>query len=151
MKKILLSFIAVICCMTSFADTGKSLFITFTDGSVIEFALATTPEITTANDKLTVTSADATASYDLYTVKTFTYGATTGIEATEKTSPFTISGNRLVVNGNHHQIRIFAMDGTSVSISPIQAGNATVICLDELSAGVYIIHVNGQSVKITKQ
>lgn len=151
MRRLVITFIVAICCITAHADTGRSLFITFSDGSKIEFALAATPEITAANDKLTVTSSTTTASYDLYTVKTFTYGTTTGIKATETSSPFTISGNRLIVNGDNNQIRIIAIDGKIVSISPIQTGNTTVISLDELPGGVYIINVNGQSIKISKR
>lgn len=66
-------------CYTTKAADGKSLFVTFKDGQKIEFALTTMPDISFENDLMTIKSTETTATYELWKVNTFTYGATTGI------------------------------------------------------------------------
>lgn len=68
MKKIALSLLIALSCISAKAADGKSLFVSFNDGSKIEFALSTQPEITFGNDKMTVTSTATTASYELWKV-----------------------------------------------------------------------------------
>ena len=134
MKKIALSLLVALSCISAKAADGKSLFVSFNDGSKIEFALSTLPEVTFGNDKMTVTSTATTASYELWKVSTFTYGTTTGIQQIEANSKFA-----------------FALDGKAVSLSPILAGDKTIIPLDELTHGVYIIKINNKSIKVARQ
>ena len=150
MKKVLLIGIALILSVWAKAD-NKSLFITFDNGSKVEFALATTPEVTVSNDKLTVTSTLLTVSYDLYTVSTFTYGTTTGIKATQGNNDLAVKGNRIIFSGPAHAVHAFALDGKAISLNPVVLGNETVISLDPLPQVVYIIQVNGKSMKIAKK
>ena len=56
MKKIALSLLVALNCISAKAADGKSLFVSFNDGSKVEFALSTLPEVTFWNDKMTVTS-----------------------------------------------------------------------------------------------
>ena len=130
---------------------GKSLFVSFNDGSKIEFALSTLPEVTFGNDKMTVTSTATTASYELWKVSTFTYGTTTGIQQIEANSKFAFEGDRIIMDGTHNQVSAFALDGKAVSLSPILAGDKTIIPLDELTHGVYIIKINNKSIKVARQ
>lgn len=150
MKRLLLSLCVAITTLTTQAD-NKSLFVTFDDGTRVEFALSTTPEVTVADNKLTITSTVTTASYDLWTVKTFTYGATTGINDVQTSQQgFSLEGDNIVVDGNVN-VRIFAVDGKAVSVTPETTGNQTVIPLNGLAKGVYVININGKSVKISRR
>lgn len=150
MKRLLLSLCVAITALTTQAD-NKSLFVTFDDGTRVEFALSTTPEVTVTDNKLTITSTVTTASYDLWTVKTFTYGATTGINDVQTSQQgFSLEGDNIVVDGNVN-VRIFAVDGKAVSVTPETTGNQTVIPLNGLAKGVYIININGKSVKISRR
>ena len=45
MKKIALSLLIALSCISAKAADGKSLFVSFNDGSKIEFALSTLPEV----------------------------------------------------------------------------------------------------------
>ena len=141
MKKIALSLLVALSCISAKAADGKSLFVSFNDGSKIEFALSTLPEVTFGNDKMTVTSTATTASYELWKVSTFTYG----------NSRFAFEGDRIIVDGTHNQVSAFALDGKAVSLSPILAGDKTIIPLDELTHGVYIIKINNKSIKVARQ
>ena len=151
MKKIALSLLVALSCISAKAADGKSLFVSFNDGSKIEFALSTLPEVTFGNDKMTVTSTATTASYELWKVSTFTYGTTTGIQQIEANSRFAFEGDRIIVDGTHNQMSAFALDGKAVSLSPILAGDKTIIPLDELTHGVYIIKINNKSIKVARQ
>ena len=150
MKKIALSLLVALSCISAKAADGKSLFVSFNDGSKIEFALSTLPEVTFGNDKMTVTSTATTASYELRKVSTFTYGTTTGIKQVEN-NKFAFEGNRIIVDGTHNQVSAYALDGKAVSLSSIITGDKTIISLDSLTHGVYIIKINNKSIKIARQ
>ena len=82
MKKIALSLLIALSCISAKAADGKSLFVSFNDGSKIEFALSTQPEITFGNDKMTVTSTATTASYELWKVSTVPLRASSKLKPT---------------------------------------------------------------------
>lgn len=151
MKKIALSLWVALCCMTAHAADGKSLFVSFNDGSRIEFALSTLPEVTFGNDKMTVTSTATTASYELWKVSTFTYGTTTGIKQVENNNKFAFEGDRIIVDGTNNKVSAFALDGKAIKLSPITAGDKTIINLSELTHGIYIIKINNKSLKVARQ
>lgn len=151
MKKIALSLLVALSCLTARATDGKSLFVSFNDGSKIEFALSTLPEVTFGNDQMTVKATATTASYELWKVSTFTYGTTTGIKQVETNNKFALEGDRIIVDGTKNQVSAFALDGKKVSISLIITGDKTIINLDGLSQGVYIIKINNKSIKIARQ
>lgn len=110
MKKIALSLLVALSCISAKAADGKSLFVSFNDGSKIEFALSTLPEVTFGNDKMTVTSTATTACYELWKVSTFTYGTTTGIKQVEN-NKFAFEGDRIIVDGTNNKVSAFALDG----------------------------------------
>lgn len=151
MKKIALSLLVALSCISAKAADGKSLFVSFNDGSKIEFALSTLPEVTFGNDKMTVTTTATTASYELWKVSTFTYGTTTGIKQVETNNKFAFEGDRIIVDGPHNKVSAFALDGKAVCLSPILAGDKTIIPLNELTHGVYIIKINNKSIKVARQ
>ena len=150
MKKIALSLLIALSCISAKAADGKSLFVSFNDGSKIEFALSTLPEVTFGNDKMTVKSTATTASYELWKVSTFTYGTTTGIKQVEN-NKFAFEGDRIIVDGTNNKVSAFALDGKNIKLSPITVGDKTIINLSELTHGVYIIKINNKSLKVARQ
>lgn len=150
MKKIALSLLIALSCISAKAADGKSLFVSFNDGSKIEFALSTLPEVTFGNDKMTVKSTATTASYELWKVSTFTYGTTTGIKQVEN-NKFAFEGDRIIVDGTNNKVSAFAPDGKAIKLSPITAGDKTIINLSELTHGIYIIKINNKSIKVARQ
>ena len=150
MKKIALSLLIALSCISAKAADGKSLFVSFNDGSKIEFALSTLPEVTFGNDKMTVKSTATTASYELWKVSTFTYGTTTGIKQVEN-NKFAFEGDRIIVDGTNNKVSAFALDGKNIKLSPITVGDKTIINLSELTNGVYIIKINNKSIKVARQ
>ena len=151
MKKIALSLLIALNCISAKAADGKSLFVSFNDGSRIEFALSTLPEVTFGNDKMTVTSTATTASYELWKVSTFTYGTTTGIKQVETNNKFAFEGDRIIVDGTNNKVSAFALDGKAIKLSPITAGDKTIINISVLTNGIYIIKINNKSIKVARQ
>lgn len=151
MKKIALSLLIALSCISAKATEDKSLFVSFNDGSKIEFALSTLPEVTFGNDKMTVKSTATTASYELWKVSTFTYGTTTGIKQVETNNKFAFEGDRIIVDGTNNKISTFALDGKAIKISPTTAEGKTIINLNALTHGVYIIKINNKSIKVARQ
>lgn len=151
MKKIALSLLIALSCISAKAADGKSLFVSFNDGSKIEFALSTLPEVTFGNDKMTVKSTATTVSYELWKVSTFTYGTTTGIKQVETNNKFAFEGDRIIVDGTNNKINAFALDGKAIGLSPTTAEGKTIINLNALTHGVYIIKINNKSIKVARQ
>lgn len=150
MRKLLLSVLISFCCLLAKAEE-KSLIITFSDNTTQTFVLSSSPQISMANDKMTVTTNSTTAEYDLYKVKTFTFSGTTDIQNIEDKTSIRTEGDKIIIPEVNARIRIFAIDGKSISITPIQINGQTIISLYTLPTGIYIININGKSVKISKQ
>lgn len=100
---------------------------------------------------MTVKSTATTASYELWKVSTFTYGTTTGIKQVETNNKFAFEGDRIIVDGTNNKVSAFALDGKAIKLSPITAGDKTIINLSELTHGVYIIKINNKSIKVARQ
>ena len=149
MKKLILVLLTLLSTISLFAD-NKSLIITFNDGTTQVFGLAELPDILMENDKMIINAGNTTIEYDLYKVKTFTFGIPSGIDNTT-IQDVLMNGNKLYIPGTNNKIRIFSIDGKPVKLPNIQTVNANVLDLDPLPKSVYIINVNGKSVKIIKK
>lgn len=141
---------AVFCSMIAKAEE-KSLIITFSDNTTQTFVLSTLPQITMANNKMTILAGATTAEYDLYKIKTFTFSGTTSIGNIEDNSDIKTEGNRIIIEGINANVRIFSIDGKPATIKTINTSNSTVIDISSLNSGVYIIKANDKTVKISKQ
>lgn len=149
MKKLILILLTLLSTISLFAD-NKSLIITFNDGTTQAFALAELPDILMENDKMIINAGNTTIEYDLYKVKTFTFGIPSGIDNTTIQDVLK-NGNKLYIPGTNNKIRIFSIDGKSVRLPNKLTAEANVLDLAPLPKGVYIINVNGKSVKIIKK
>ena len=141
---------AVFCSMIAKAEE-KSLIITFNDNTTQTFVLSTLPQITMANNKMTILAGATTAEYDLYKIKTFTFSGTTSIGNIEDNSDIKTEGNRIIIEVTNANVRIFSIDGKPATIKTINTSNSTVIDISSLNSGVYIIKANDKTVKISKQ
>ena len=55
------------------------------------------------------------------------------------------------IDGTRNQVSAFALDGKAISLSPVIAGDKTIISLDSFTYGIYIIKINNESIKIARQ
>jgi hypothetical protein len=136
MKRLLL-LLAVVCTTLSAQSQAKSLFITFNDGSKAEFAMADNPAITMTDGTMTIVTAGNTLNYELWRVKQFTFGTSTGIQEISSPAGILVSDR---------PVSIYTLDGKAVSVPMVQ-GKAH---LDLLPSGMYIININGNTLKYMK-
>jgi len=136
MKRLLL-LLAVVCTTLSAQSQAKSLFITFNDGSKAEFAMADNPAITMTDGTMTIVTAGNTLDYELWRVKQFTFGTSTGIKEIGSPAGIMVSDR---------PVSIYTLDGKAVSVPMVQ-GEAH---LDLLPSGLYIININGNTLKYMK-
>ena len=69
----------------------------------------------------------------------------------ETNNKFAFEGDRIIVDGTNNKVSAFALDGKAIKLSPITAGDKTIINLSELTHGVYIIKINNKSIKVARQ
>lgn len=150
MRKLLLTLFTLAAALTAGAE-DKVLVVTFSDNGTHTFALSTQPTVVMANDKMTITAGAETLEYDLYKVKTFTFTTASGIDGTESAGGFTRQGNSLIIPGTGTAVRIFALNGAAVPAVTSHTAQGTVVSLDTLPQGIYIVNANGKSVKIVKK
>ena len=150
MRKLLLSLLALFCSIVAKAE-DKSLIITFSDNTTQTFVLSALPQITMANNKMTISAGSTTAEYDLYKIKTFTFSGTTGIENIENNSSIIAEGDKIIIEGANANVKIFSVDGKTATLKTTSLSNSTIIDISSLGKGVYIIKANDKTLKISKK
>ncbi|HEY9543040.1 T9SS type A sorting domain-containing protein [Prevotella sp.] len=153
MKKIIITLIVLVCSITHLsAQSPKSLIVSFNDGTTQLFALSALPDIKMENNKMTITAGSAVAEYELYKIKSFTFsGTATDIKDIVQQNGLTIEGNQLIIPGKNADVSVYSMNGNHVNIMPTRLPQATILNLESLPKGFYIIKANGKSTKITKR
>lgn len=141
---------ALFCSIIAKAE-DKSLIITFSDNTTQTFVLSALPQITMANNKMTISAGSTTAEYDLYKIKIFTFSGTTGIENIENNSSIIAEGDRIIIEGANANVRIFSVDGKTATLKTTSLSNSTIIDISSLGRGVYIIKANDKTLKISKK
>jgi hypothetical protein len=150
MRKLLLSLLALFCSIVAKAE-DKSLIITFSDNTTQTFVLSALPQITMANNKMTISASSTTAEYDLYKIKTFTFSGTTGIENIENNTSIIAEGDKIIIEGANANVKIFSVDGKTATLKTTSLSNSTIIDISSLGKGVYIIKANDKTLKISKK
>ena len=113
MKTITLTLLLLLATLPGFAEQ-KELVITFNDGTTQSYALADLPDIRMENDKLSVQAGTTKAEYDLYKVRTFTFGNTaTGLKETLRLSDALIINLEQLPKG----LYIIKANGKSIKIT----------------------------------
>ena len=141
---------ALFCSIVAKAE-DKSLIITFSDNTTQTFVLSALPQITMANNKMTISAGSTTAEYDLYKIKTFTFSGTTGIENIENNTSIIAEGDKIIIEGANANVKIFSVDGKTATLKTTSLSNSTIIDISSLGRGVYIIKANDKTLKISKK
>lgn len=152
MKKIAFTLWALlVCTMSQASDAAKSLFVTLTDGQKIEFALSDLPDVSFGNDMMKIKTSKTTYECELWTVKTFTYATATSIKGIKADTAFSIEDNTLVIDGTNTQVSCYKANGERVNLPCQTTGNKTLVNINSLKHGVYLIKLNGKVIKIARQ
>jgi hypothetical protein len=145
---------AVHLCMT-FAD-GTTAFINVQDGVDPE----NLPSMKIGDRSITVTvpqlgTEAMTYTYEASNLDHFNFAEMSGIAEIERTSEATITamgGGLVRVSGaNAGDVTVYDLAGRPVSVPQTTEGEATIISLDNLATGVYIVSYKSATLKITKK
>lgn len=138
MKKYLL----IIACLISISlmakdDYPNALMVELSNGSSIGFLLeGTTIQLLPSKNQLKITTAEENQEITLSEVKNITY---------EYCNPGTLSIGVISMNGIS-DIEIYDLEGRKLSVK----NNTLKSVLNERPKGVYIVKINGQTLKIAK-
>ena len=133
---------------------GQTLVLHHADGTTTEVELQTMPRIRLSADKMTITSQGISQEYAKTDVVRFTYkGVGTGITTVKPTARYRVEDNGQVTffGTETGRVSVYNSNGMQmpVSLSNDGAGNA-ILPLNTLPQGVYIVNINGRSIKFIR-
>lgn len=149
MRKLILTLLLLSVVVTHAQEYSK-VVVTLTDGTIRTISLSEKPIVTIANGKLVIKTEMTTTEFDRANVSRFNFiSDVDGIEEIESDIQDVYNdGDNLCFSNlpENSLIEIYATDGTLLKRET--ASGAYKISLSEISAGVYIVSVNGVSTKI---
>ena len=150
MNRLTLIFLSFLFALSlSASGAGKSLVITFDNGTTQTYLLSTNPEVTVADNMLVVTAEGTTAQYTLADVLTFTFSESADIKAVE-TDPDIMRRGDCILISTPTKVEAYTTDGKAVSVQYNISGSTTTVSLNSLPAGITILRAAGKSIKICR-
>ena len=135
---------------------GQTLVLHHADGTTSEVELQTMPRIRLSADKMTVTSQGISQEYAKSDVVRFTYkGVGTGISTVKPSARYRVDDDGQVTfygtDADAGRINVYNSNGIQmpVRLSKDDAGNA-ILPLNTLPQGVYIVNINGKTIKFIR-
>ena len=116
--------------------------------------LKTKPVISILDDKYVVTGDGINLEYKITEVRRFTYeNQQTGVNNARTQTSIRRRDDRIVIcnESSADAISLYTAAGIRVPVRLIKEGNDMVLYLNNLSTGVYLLTVNGQTTKLTKK
>lgn len=157
--KLLLTGLCLSCLQMQAQDWQSAIVIEKTDGTNMCICLADKPELEYGKSTIEVMSASLQTSLDRKLVrKCYFADKSVSIEevagGNDGKQGLVISytdGRTVVISGEVSHVQVYAIDGRKVSAPCTTAGGKTMVSLDSLPQGTYVIEVNdGQSFKVRK-
>lgn len=137
------------------ADDGNALHVLLKDGTSRWFRFDYAPVVTFEGEELTVTSSKYTATYVIDDVVEFRFGdIPTALASPKATEPTVvhIADNTLLVRGTEPDaVAVFDSSGRRLTPTVRCQPDGIEVSLQSLPLGIYIIHINKQSIKVTKR
>ena len=129
MNRLTLIFLSFLFALSSSASgAGKSLVITFDNGTTQTYLLSDNPEVTVADNMLVVAAGGTTAQYTLADVR---------------------RGDCILIS-TPTKVEAYTTDGKAVSVQYNVSGSTTAVSLNSLPAGITILRAAGKTIKICR-
>lgn len=156
MKKILcLLLLAFLSFLSVVAKSTINLAVCTKDGLKVLYALEEKPKITFTDTKLVITTKGVEIAYALSDMNLLTYenGETTGIINLYNDASFKLDGNAIVFSKLKTKdiVSLYSVNGTLVFKKMVSQDGEYAVSLNNIEAGVYIVHVNGLTYKFMKK
>ncbi len=154
MKKLIITLLALLTATVGLHAADEALNLKMKDGTIHSFLLAEKPVITIADNQLVMTTTEATATYSLYEVKEYTFGAPTVIQGIAVSKAVSREGNTITFSklGGKTAVKAYTLGGQPVNLTLHSGADGSVsVSLEALPTGTYIIKADNATLKITKR
>lgn len=154
MKKLLLALlfllsIGTICTMRSHANSVE-LVVALIDGTSQKYDVNEKPVVSFDSEYVYIKSTLIETSIAQSEVERFFFNDYTGVEETENQIAFKYDGNTITINGNEYTTAIYDLSGIVRYSLPTYSGSTTIDISDYV-AGIYLVKINKQTIKIIKR
>ena len=152
-KLILLMLAGLLWPAAEVSAQGQTLVLHHADGKTTEVELYTLPRIQMAADKMIITSQGVSQEFAKADVVRFTYkGFGTGISAVQPETRYRVDEDRVTfygINGTD-RISVYNAGGVQIPVRLTTQGNDAVLSLAQLPQGVYLVTINGRTLKFIR-
>ncbi len=132
------------------AQEYESVTMTMVNGVTTTVVLSGDPTIKFVDDKLVITTKDATAEFDRQEIMQLNYNVVAGIENVNIDNISVVNNGEALIFSNlleNSRIMVFDLSERLLK-SDRSIGSSFVLPFSDLSNGIYIVNVNGVSTKI---
>lgn len=152
-RLLLLAFLVMVFCVQRISAQTQALVLQHADGNTTEVELYTKPKVTFEGNKLFVKSSVINLEYQVGDVIRFYYkGKGTEINSVQQEADYEQFDEQLVLHNikSEDNIAVYNLNGIRVPVRfTFSNGNAS-LPLSSIPAGVYLLDVNGKTVKFMK-
>jgi hypothetical protein len=152
-KTLLFTLLAVLLLPAIAKAQNLTLVLHHADGKTSDVELYTMPRITMTADKMQIKSAVLDVEYDKADVLLFTFrDVDTGIQAVRSETAYRIDEDCVTFHGvpETGTVKVFLMNGVQVPVRLTRNGRDAVLSLAQLRQGVYLVSINGRTLKFVK-
>lgn len=130
-----------------------TLVLHHADGTTSEVELYTMPRIQMAADKMTITVQGSRQEFSKADVVRFTYkGIATGISSVKPETRYRVDEDRVTFYGISaaDRISVYNPGGVRIPVSLTADGPDAVLSLAQLPSGIYLVSINGRTLKFIR-
>lgn len=155
-KKVIIALMSLASMLPSFANGGyKSAVILMADNSTVGVNLKSDLTFGFVDDKLTITTNEIALEFPLSEVKQWNYSetvaaATSTVEKVENVSRVNRVGDCLILSGLPNASKVMVHDLSGRKLAEYVADGQLTLSLDQYRQSVYLISINGKTLKISK-
>lgn len=135
------------------AAQGQTLVLHHADGKTSEVELYTMPRIQMTADKMVITVQGVSQEYAKADVLRFTYkGVGTGISSVSPATSFRVDEDRITFHGvpEADAVKVYNAKGMQIPVGLTADGSDAVLSFASLPQGVYLVSINGRTLKFIK-
>lgn len=129
---------------------GQTLVLHHANGKTTEVELYTLPRIQMTDDKMVITVQGSKQEFEKTDVVRFTYkGIGTGISTMKPQTSYRVDEDRVTFYdiSPADRISVYNTSGVQIPVRPANDGNKAVLSLAQLPSGVYLVTINGRTLK----
>ena len=156
MKKKLLLLLLVVLLLpaTRVVAQTQTLVLHHADGKTTEIDLVTMPRIQMTDSKMLITSMNVTQEFDKTDVLRFTFkGFGTGISSVKPETRYRVDEDQVTFYdvSAASRVSVHNTSGMQIPVSLTSDGNKAVLSLAQLPSGVYLVSINGRTLKFIRK